>query len=50
MDNKAIVKIQVIMLKNQMITGSKCPSCGEKKMITEFSRTQESCFVENVDL
>ena len=43
MDNKVCVEIQNIMLRNQMMTGSKCPACGDKKMITDENTGELFC-------
>ena len=43
MDNKAIKQCSVIMLKNSMVSGPKCPACGDKKMVTDQNTGELFC-------
>ncbi len=43
MDNSVIREFFVIMLKNTMMSGPKCPSCGDKKMVTDNESGELFC-------
>ena len=45
MDNKLIQVFTVVMLKNTMVTGSKCPACGDKKMVTDENTGELFCAI-----